>query len=451
MKLGLVVLDTLRRDVYDDVMSELASLADHSFEQMYSTSRWTVPAHASLFTGMYPSEVGVDARSRHLTTPRRTLAERLSTAGYDTAALSNNVHIDSFFDFDRGFETLHRGPALRDRPEEDRSEFDWEELFSQLDGARFRSLRAVWEILTADAPLVPTLQTAVEMYRSPPVNQATNDVSWAFDAMDETVAELDEDAFLFANLMACHYPYDPPEEYTDYEPLNVRPHELSLRDEPVSDEEHARQWECYRGAARYLDDELPDLLAEVDWDLLFVVSDHGELFGEHGIRGHEYGVYEELVGVPAVAIGNAVPEGTTTEVTSLLDVHRTLLEVAGVDVPDDVRGRNLFQDDLTDRETYAESSGCGHYSPDATGIAAKIPASWDEPHYLLRTDDAAFRVDKDGEHVFDPETGAELAERAGDLRERAERLRAGRGDHAGEEGREVTDEIAERLEHLGYA
>ncbi|MFC7081420.1 hypothetical protein [Halorussus caseinilyticus] len=120
-------------------------------------------------------------------------------------------------------------------------------------------------------------------------------------------------------------------------------------------------------------------------------------------------------------------------------------------MPDDVRGRNLFEDDLTDRAAYAESSGCGHYSPDATGVAAKIPASWDEPHYLLRTDDAAFRVDKDGERAFDPETDAELPDRKTDLRERAERLRAARGDYAGEAGREVTDEIADRLEHLGYA
>ncbi|WP_276300056.1 sulfatase-like hydrolase/transferase [Halorussus lipolyticus] len=449
MNLGLVVLDTLRYDVYDDVMGDLSSLADHTFERTYSTSRWTVPAHASLFTGLYPSEVGVGARSRHLTTSRRTLAERLAGEGYDTVALSNNIHIDSFFDFDRGFETLHRGPALEDRPEADRSDFDWEALFSRLDGSRFRNLRAAWEILHSDADLLPTLRTAVEMYRSAPVNEATNDVSWAFDAMKQ-VAPAD-DQFLFANLMACHYPYDPPGEYADCEPLNVPPYELTLRENPVTDDEHARQWESYRGAARYLDDELPNLLADVDWDMLFVVSDHGELFGEHDLRGHEYGVYDELVRVPAVAIGNEVPAGTTTEVTSLLDVHRTLLETAGVDVPDDVRGRNLFEDDLTDREVYAESSGCGHYSPDATGLAAKIPASWDDPHYLLMTDDAAFRVDKDGERAFDPETDEEIPDRADDLRERVEALRESRGDHAGEAGGEVTDEIADRLEHLGYA
>ncbi|MFC7081419.1 hypothetical protein [Halorussus caseinilyticus] len=114
----------------------------------------------------------------------------------------------------------------------------------------------MWEILRSDAPTLPTLRTGVEMFRSPPVNRATNDVSWAFDAMD--AVEDADDQFLFANLMACHYPYDPPEGYADCEPLHVRPHELALREEPVSDEEHARQWECYRGAARYLDDELPD-------------------------------------------------------------------------------------------------------------------------------------------------------------------------------------------------
>ncbi len=455
MRVGLVVLDTLRLGTFRDEMAQISEYADHRFSNFYSSSRWTVPAHASLFTGLYPTEVGSHAGNRHYTSNSETLAERFDADDYETVALSNNVHIDSFFGFDRGFETLHRGPNLEGRPDEETGEFDWDELFSTIGDGPFRYLRALRRIVSSDAPTVPTLRTGLEFLRSGTAMDHTGGIDWAHDAAENHLTDPPEDLFFFANLMPVHFPYEPPEEYSPVEPLDEQPFHLSLRDEPVTDEEHRRHWENYTGAARYLDDELPKLIDGVDWDCLFIISDHGELFGEHdGLRGHEYGIHEELVHVPAVALGSEVPEGTTDELTSILDVHRTLLEIAGIDVPEHARGYNLFEDEIPDdRAVYAESTGVGQYSPDAKGVLANIPAEWDQEHYMLRTDDAMLIVDGDGTRVIDPESGDERPEREDELLDRVERIRADRRDFSGEstdDDEDVPEDIQDRLEHLGY-
>ncbi|WP_436926762.1 sulfatase-like hydrolase/transferase [Halosimplex amylolyticum] len=432
-------------------MPVLQQWADHIFKNLYSTSRWTVPAHGSLFTGLYPSEASTTSNDRYLNSNIYTISEVFSGAGYETHCLSNNIHIDPFFGFTRGFESFKRGPALKDRPSDRDQEFDWDALFSKLDDGHTRYLQAIKEIVASDAPTVPTLKTGIEMARAPPVNQATNDLNWFLNAFESLADSPPEDLFLFANLMPPHYPYDPPEGYCDLDALDTDPLELTLRDEPVTDEEHERHFRNYEGAARYLDDELPQVIDAIDWDALFIVGDHGELFGEYGIRGHEYGMYEELVQVPALAYGNEIPEGETDAVASLLDVHRTLLDIAGIEPGDHVRGENLFElSEDDDRAVYAESVGCGQYDPDAQGTAAKVPASWGEEHYMLRTNDAMFIHDKDGERTIDPTDGSEIDDSG--LRERAAELRDGLGNY-GEEGSvedEVPDEIEDRLEHLGY-
>lgn len=451
MKIGIIVLDTLRYDTFCSECVDLSS-ATLSLNTFHSTSRWTAPAHASLFTGLYPTETGTHSENRYLTIDRPTLAERLSTTGYHTVAFSNNVHIDPFFNFSRGFEELVRGPNLKGRPT-DSDDFDWDELFSTIGEGPLRYARAVKRVVESDAPTLRTLRTGVEFLRSN-VADDSNTLDWAHEGADEHLENPPDDLFFFANLMSAHFPYEPPEGYADEEPLDTQPFHLTLRDEPVTDEEHARHWENYKGAARYLNDELPKLIDRVDWDALFVISDHGEMFGEHGFRGHEYGIWPELVHVPAVALGDAVPDGDIDGVTSILDVHKTILDLAGIETDDFVRGRNLFEDDFDDdRAVYTESTGVGQYSPDATGILANIPAEWNKDHYMLRTNDAMFIHDKDGDRVIDPETGERPPERVSELRERVDEVRENRRDFTGESddsGDEMPDEIEDRLEHLGY-
>jgi arylsulfatase A-like enzyme len=89
-RVALIVLDTLRKDAFDQYLSWLPG---RRFEQAWSTAKWTMPAHASLFTGKYPSEVGVNAKSEGLDCSEPVLAEVLSDVGYTTHAFSANLMV----------------------------------------------------------------------------------------------------------------------------------------------------------------------------------------------------------------------------------------------------------------------------------------------------------------------------------------------------------------------
>lgn len=74
----LIVMDTARaadtfRVARSGDNSALRALADEGarFENAFTTSPWTLPAHAPLFTGQYPSRHGADAHTKQLqsTTP----------------------------------------------------------------------------------------------------------------------------------------------------------------------------------------------------------------------------------------------------------------------------------------------------------------------------------------------------------------------------------------------
>jgi arylsulfatase len=450
MNLGVIVLDTLRVDVSFEEMTALYNLSDRCFQNFYSTGRWTSPAHASLFTGYYPTEVGTHADQKHLTTPKPTIAELLRDNGYETIAASNNINIDHFFDFDRGFTRFERGPGIKNRPEEDEAGLGWHELEKKIaDSGIRRPIEAIYYIYKSNTPTIPTLKTGFEMFTG--TSEDEPGIEWSEEVFDNLAEDPPEDFFFFANYMPCHYPYDPPKGYCDLDPVDQNPIGMTLRDKPVTEGEHERYWQNYIGAARYLDDALPELIDRIDWDCLFVISDHGELFADHDLYGHQYGVYEGLTKVPAMAFGSEVPEGTTTAPTSILDIPKTLLKLAGIEPESDMRGMNLFEDIPENRVVYAESEGCEWYDPNATGIEAKIPASWAKPHYMITRDDVMYVSDKDGERAFELDTGTKRPDLVEELRDKTQSIRDDRRDYTGETvNEELTEEIESQLEHLGY-
>lgn len=107
----LVTLDTTRADAVEPESEAvetpaLAALADVGvrFTQAYSTVPETLPAHASMLTGLYPAGHGVHENSRRLADRHELLTERLASAGYETAAFVSGAPLLRRFGLARGFD-----------------------------------------------------------------------------------------------------------------------------------------------------------------------------------------------------------------------------------------------------------------------------------------------------------------------------------------------------------
>ena len=107
-----VVMDTVRKDHltpygYDrPTTPTLAGFAEEALvhEQAVAQAPWTLPVHASMFTGLYPAEHTATQEAPYLPEDIGTLAEALSAAGYATACYSSNAWITPYTRLTAGFD-----------------------------------------------------------------------------------------------------------------------------------------------------------------------------------------------------------------------------------------------------------------------------------------------------------------------------------------------------------
>ncbi len=308
----LIVLDTIRADRmslhgYDKPTTpRLDALAARgvAFERMAATCSWTLPAHATVLTGLYGFEHGADHVAPLDDTPP-TLAEVLQQRGYATGGFVGNLgYCSSRWGLDRG--------CLRyfDYPVDARTSL----FVTSLGRNLFEDIN-VFDKVRNDAPTV-----------------AERFLDW--------VAELERDRpfFAFLNLYDAHSLYLPPPPY-DRGFGEVSPR---LRDWFV------RKWNAqemqgfanaYDGCIAFMDEHIGRILerlaalGRLEQTLVVVTGDHGELFGEHGLREHGNCLYIELLHVPCVfVLPGRVPAGRrVAEWVSLRDVPATVLDLLGAD------------------------------------------------------------------------------------------------------------------------
>ena len=327
LNLVLVVLDTTRPDFltpYGGPDSAAPGLEDFAaeatrFEQAYSSSCWTLPAHATMFTGLSPNAHGATQSSRRVDSKLPLLAEILRGAGYATAGFSANPWIGDG-DLSRGFRTFEE-PVLTKR--------SW--LAGQLDDDEARRSRAVrpireWlkerkgsekpfflfvNLMRAHHPYIPTPDVAREL------------MDLETDELREAVAEFYPELFeggRARSLMNRHYERENPLDAGEWERISA----------------------LYRASVRSSDDELKNILRLIDRStdkektLVLIVSDHGESLGEHGHFGHILNLYETSVRVAFLARGPGFEPGAVDSTpVHLADVYTTLLAAAKVAPPEE--------------------------------------------------------------------------------------------------------------------
>jgi arylsulfatase A-like enzyme len=326
VSVALVVLDTLRADRTSlerldlDTTPNLASLADRGtvFSRAYSTSCWSLPAHASLLTGLRPSAHG--AHYEHLALPDDVpvLPEVLWAAGYQTAAFSANPLVAPGTGLGRGFTTFHepwRRYTLRE------ALFGWR----------------VWH-----------------RFAAPDRDKGGREVVGGLRRW-HAARDPDRPFFVLVNLMEAHAPYqevprqwrrafvDPSLTDAELERIGELSHMAQVFGTEVPEDQRAPTMDLLDGATAAADAYLGEVLEILGPEVIaIVVSDHGELVGEHGgMWGHNLGLYEPLVRVPMVVAGPGVVAGQTVPGSvSLVDVVPTVCGLAEVACPPN-EGRNL--------------------------------------------------------------------------------------------------------------
>jgi arylsulfatase A-like enzyme len=331
-----VVMDTVRKDhlgMYGyekDTTPGLDAFADEAtvFENAVAPAPWTLPVHASLFTGMYPSQHGADQETPYLD-GATTLAQSLSAAGVGTACYSSNAWITPYTHLTDGFD-------------------DQDNFFEVMPGEFLSGpLAKAWQTLN-DNPnlrkvadkLVSLGNTAHEYLSSG--EGADSKTPSVIDRSKEFIAEQDrkgDDWYTFINLMDAHLPYHPPKAFKDdFAPgvdstqvcQNSKEFNSGARD--IGDEEWAEIKGLYDAEIAHIDSELTrlfDWLKRTDrWDdtMVIVCADHGELHGEHGLYGHEFCLYDPLINVPLLVKHPELGAGRREETVELVDLYHTVLD-----------------------------------------------------------------------------------------------------------------------------
>lgn len=341
----VVVLDTVRADHLSlhgyrhRTTPVLEKFAEECLvcDSARSTASWTLPAHGSLFTGLYPSQHRMhsyrpDERSKEqmllaaypMTSTILTLPQVLQQSGYQTAAIFANPILNPHFRLDRGFDAYLRQSNGNSR------------------------IPLLTEPVLQASPWSGWLATLRKGTAT--ARQINGRVTHWLDRHSRAPF------FLFVNYMDAHWPYLPPPPYDTIYPgkggSNLSKFQMRRivmgRKRSLTDQELAGLLSQYDGEIRYLDSELGRLFDHLrrrglyDSSLIIVTSDHGEYFGEHQLVFHGRELYEGGVKIPLlVKYPGGSPRGRFAEPVGLEDVFPTVLSALGLPVPGTVSGVSL--------------------------------------------------------------------------------------------------------------
>ena len=378
----LITMDTTRADhlscygYHRKTTPYLDQFAQESvlFTNAYAPSSWTLPSHASIFTGMYPAKhgsrvnadftrylldrygnalkgsTGIDTQGfaeqsvMYLGEENITLAELLSAEGYATAGIISGPWCLKKFGLAQGFE------------------FYDETLYNPDYDATYFALFKIIGIFTSPLDLVTRYGIVNWGKTAFQVNEVA--ISWL-------KRNYTRPFLLFLNYYDPHHHYSPPVPFDriffDGDTTIIEGfknpegtlgmikgqrrliHAVMSQEHTLSPAEKDLLVSLYDGEIRYLDHYLNNLFETLkklniyDNSMIIVTSDHGELFGNHGIMTHGFSLYEEELKIPLIIkYPSSKPlTGVMADSASLVDVLPTVVSTLGLSLPEGVQGKTL--------------------------------------------------------------------------------------------------------------
>mgnify|MGYP002639279073 CR=1 FL=1 len=364
----LLTIDTLRSDAVQHA-PYLQSLMNSGrrWQQAYSPSNWTLPAYASLLTGLAPEEHGcgrgpfaeeptgrVENRDFRTLGNAPTITEAMQDAGFATAMYFQNPLLESWTGFDRGFDSYVR-TADRAKANSEPALNWWQQNSHR---ARFLTLHYM-------APHLPYL---------PPTNAQADLPINPLDALNhEQLFELD------------HSPAERREHF----------------DIPQLDREAVRRW--YQADIAAMDAELKTLVTELRATapncMILIHVDHGEELWDAGSFEHGHSFDDSVIKVPLAIIhdGFIKPEIINTPVAAH---HLGTLMLEQLQIPNTLPTSALGESNKADRRI---RSAYPLFRCNIGGRELQADGSWLELPF-------DFQGSQGDPGVIDAETAARMAE-----------------------------------------
>ena len=313
----LITIDTLRADHLScygyprQTSPFIDSIARHSvvFTGAYSTSSWTAPSMASIFTGLYPRSHGVQHGVAHgpkaavtnqemLVKDFPTITTVLKAAGYMTFGVSSNGHISAGTGFGRGFDYFETHWFMKS-PAPNHSVKKWLKQIRQAHRYFF------W------------------IHYFDPHNPYAPRMPW------------------FKNYMAQSGSYS---QWTRKVMANPKEYIKEIRENPEALQTLVDRYDSEINYCDFHIKELFELLSPDENTLIIITADHGEAFLEHGQLLHGDTLFEEEIQVPLIIKlpGTGHAKKTIPYPLSNRHIFRTIIDIAGLERGKKIPGKSLM-------------------------------------------------------------------------------------------------------------
>lgn len=314
----LIVADTMRKDalsLYNKNVKtpniELLAKDSTVFNNTISPSPWTIPSHASIFTGKYPSEHGLhettqfkstDLTNRMRDLKYKTIAEILRNAGYNTIGISENPFISPNTGFDRGFNFFY---SLALAPGEFVNNLlgktNWSTNINPnsskfnvlLDLIKHHEVKALLPLAREYLKVKTSAKAQLGLFSNGINIRRINDIL--------NSSTLLEPFFLFFNLMDMHEPY-----IKNFDDVLFQFSTLSGKSDISNISRIKSIKNEYYKRANNIDNFIGNLVDYLKTSkiynktLIIFTSDHGQALMEKNFYGHGIYLYNELINVPLI-------------------------------------------------------------------------------------------------------------------------------------------------------
>lgn len=466
----IIVLDTVRaRSTYvggEETTPNLERLAAEgtSFNRAIASAPWTLPSHASMYTGLFPTEHGATHQQKWLDSSHTTLPQRVNEEGVRTGLFTANMFLTESFNMAKGFDKVSfvRG--------EDNKLFN-----DGLDPVRFinerkhdEGIKRFREIAEAvlDGPIGKNAVNALYYKLQHAYRQRKGTMeprSWDEQSLADLQKFISNAAsgnrrfFAVVNLIGAHGPWE-----FDRDRLKA----IGVTPESVAPAERwkevatnsAAQWpyaaseiafdttdrqiltHLYESWVYRVDELAGEVIDHLESErvrddtLVMVTADHGECIARDEVLGHELTVDESVAHVPLAVTGPGIPTESVSDPVSLKDIYGTVLTAMGI-----ADKQHLWDD---------ASRGCAfieNYPVDLDTISKQYrntAKSFGRRYALFETGGWAERREQPNESYGDAETLNALDEFISGL----ETFDTTDANH----GHELPSEVKTRLQELGY-